>query len=122
MVGRWRSAGREQCPKSPIFAIPLCSLAKLAMSKARRMLPSAPMIQTIANNLRAIRTDIFGASMTDFAKTAGVSVSTVSRWEDASAVPNLLNLHKLRAAAILAGLDWSDSAPFVLYQPEGKPK
>ena len=60
-----------------------------------------------------IRVDVFGMKMQPFADTANVSVSTVSRWEAGTAVPNLCDLWRIRQYAFDNSLGlWSDAMIF----------
>lgn len=59
--------------------------------------------------IERIRTEILGLSQTEFAAIVGTSQPTVSRWEDGSALPDLEQLGRIRAAVKKARRKWRDS-------------
>lgn len=61
------------------------------------------------NTLKRIRVEIFSLNQVEFARVAGVSQSTVSRWESGEIAPGLSSLRRLRKAALEAGAPWDDS-------------
>lgn len=56
-----------------------------------------------------IRQQIFRINQTAMAEIAGVAQSTVCRWENGEAVPDLEALRRIRAEAARRGLLWHDS-------------
>lgn len=63
------------------------------------------------NQIKHIRTNIFGVSQTAFAEIAGVKQASVSRWESSSnpTMPTLAEMKAIRDAALIRGLNWNDS-------------
>lgn len=64
-----------------------------------------------------IREHVFGATQGEMAAIAGVSQSTISRWESGVAVPTD-RWERIRAEAMGRGLDWDDSLIFIVPQVE----
>jgi transcriptional regulator with XRE-family HTH domain len=62
------------------------------------------------NAIHHIRCNVFGVTQKDFASFAGVQQSTVSRWENGTAVPSLAELQSIRKAAAKRKLKakWDD--------------
>ena len=58
--------------------------------------------------IKHIRQEIFGVNQTVFAKIAGVTQATVSRWERGEFDPRGDELAAIRQAAIERGLPWND--------------
>lgn len=61
------------------------------------------------NNLRLIRTNVFGITQADMARIAGTQQATVSRWEHNKLKPSLEHLLRIRQEATKRGLAWNDS-------------
>lgn len=61
-----------------------------------------------------IRSGVFGLSQAEFAKLAGVTQPTVSRWERGEFEPNRDELERIRTAARTLKIDWDDSWFFEL--------
>jgi DNA-binding transcriptional regulator YiaG len=55
-----------------------------------------------------IRNRVFGMSQAAFAKVAGVSQATVSRWESGEFEPNRDELERIRRAALNGCKPWDD--------------
>jgi hypothetical protein len=64
-----------------------------------------------------IRSQVFKCGQTEFAKIAGTTQPTVSRWERGEFDPDLRNLRLIRSAAIERGIDWQDSWFFEISEP-----
>lgn len=56
-----------------------------------------------------IRKDVFRCDQAPFARIAGVSQGTVSRWEQGRSEPTRQQLARIRDEALTRGLLWSDS-------------
>ncbi len=64
------------------------------------------------NTVEHIRTKVFGLKQGAFAKVAGVSQATVSRWEKQGSEPTRDDMDRIRSAAMERGLEWNDSLFF----------
>lgn len=76
----------------------------------------------IMRPIEFIRTQIFNQTQAAFAKLAGVSQGTVSKWEAGTLAPSQEEMNRIRTAAIRLALtwesaDWQDEWFFVL--PKG---
>lgn len=56
-----------------------------------------------------IRNHVFKLNQAAFAKIAGVTQATVSRWENGEFPPNRDNMERIRQAALADGKPWDDS-------------
>lgn len=63
------------------------------------------------NAIRHIRKNVFQLGQKEFAEVAGVTQSTVSRWENGVS-PSLDELERIRVAAFGRGIEWSDALFF----------
>ncbi len=63
------------------------------------------------NAIRHIRKNVFQLGQKEFAEVAGVTQSTVSRWENGVS-PSLDELERIRVAAFDRGIEWSDALFF----------
>ncbi len=61
------------------------------------------------NPMIRIREQVFRVNQIAMAEIAGVAQSTVSRWENGEAVPDLAALRRIREEAARRGLMWHDS-------------
>lgn len=61
--------------------------------------------------IRHIRKNVFQLGQKEFAEVAGVTQSTVSRWENGVS-PSLDELERIRVAAFGRGIEWSDALFF----------
>ena len=59
-----------------------------------------------------IRVDLFRCDQTEMAAVAGVTQSTISRWESGNGSPDLDALSRIRAEAKRRRLRWRDGALF----------
>lgn len=64
------------------------------------------------NPIARIRREIFQVTQSDMALIAGVAQSTISRWENGSDHPSLLELERIRAEARRRRLKLDDRAFF----------
>ena len=53
-----------------------------------------------------IRTQVFKQPQAAFAKLAGVSQGTVSKWEAGKLAPSQDEMNRIRSAAIRLGIEW----------------
>jgi transcriptional regulator with XRE-family HTH domain len=60
------------------------------------------------NRFLHIRLTVFGCSQAELSRISGIPQSLISRWESGKRTPGLVNLEKLRAAAITRGIGWDD--------------
>lgn len=65
-----------------------------------------------------IRRNVFKASQQVFSEIAGVTQTTVSRWERNEFPPNGDQLERIRAEALARGLQWDDSMFFEVPKTE----
>lgn len=73
------------------------------------------------NAIRYIRTKVFNVKQAPFAKIAGVSQPTVSRWEEenqSGSQPSREEMGRIRKAAIDRGIPWSDGWFFQTFPDE----
>ncbi len=70
------------------------------------------------NPMKHIRANVFDVTQADFAKLAGVTQTTVSRWERGELMPDLGGLIRIRQAASERRLRWSDSWFYEIPPPE----
>lgn len=75
--------------------------------------------KTRMNTLKRIRVDVFDVRQPEMARIAGVSQSTVSRWEKGEFTPGIEPLRNLRKAALERGLPWDDA--LILESPSSSP-
>ena len=61
-----------------------------------------------------IRTKKFEQTQAAFARLAGVTQGTVSKWEAGTLAPSQSEMARIRAAGIKLGMDWDDEWFFVL--------
>jgi predicted transcriptional regulator len=64
------------------------------------------------NALHRIRTEVFGVRQSEMAVIAGVTQSTVSRWEAGEFQPSLPQMNNIRECALKRGIAWDDSLFF----------
>lgn len=57
-----------------------------------------------------IRTQVFKQPQTTFAKLAGVSQGTISKWEAGKLAPSQDEMNKIRSAAIRLAIEWEHEA------------
>lgn len=75
------------------------------------------------NAVKYIRTRIFKVEQAPFARIAGVSQPTVSRWEmesNAKSDPTLGDVERIRSEAERRGLPWSDSWLFQTFPDDAE--
>ena len=60
------------------------------------------------NALRHIRKNVFRMKQREFAALVGVQQSMVSRWENGLSAPTLDEMQRIRTAASLKRIRWSD--------------
>jgi transcriptional regulator with XRE-family HTH domain len=60
------------------------------------------------NRFLHIRLTVFGCSQNELSRISGIAQSLISRWESGKRTPGLVNLAKLRAAALARGIAWDD--------------
>lgn len=61
-----------------------------------------------------IRTRVFKQTQSSFAKLAGVTQGTVSKWEAGTLAPSQDEMTRIRTAAIRLAMDWEDEWFFVV--------
>ena len=61
-----------------------------------------------------IRTKVFKQTQAAFAKLAGVTQGTVSKWEAGSLAPSQEEMARIRTAAIRSAMVWHDEWFFVV--------
>lgn len=61
-----------------------------------------------------IRTKVFQQTQSSFAKLAGVTQGTVSKWEAGTLAPSQEEMSRIRTAAIRLAMDWEDEWFFVV--------
>jgi transcriptional regulator with XRE-family HTH domain len=61
------------------------------------------------NNMQRIRKDIFRETQEEFAKIAGTSQGTISRWETGNLDPTREQLARIRSKARRRKLPWNDT-------------
>lgn len=66
----------------------------------------------LMTSLRHIRKSIFAVTQAEFARIAGVTQATVSRWERGELTPNLGEMQKIRTEALARNLEWRDTLFF----------
>ncbi|WP_370881077.1 helix-turn-helix domain-containing protein [Rhizobium mesoamericanum] len=57
-----------------------------------------------------IRTQVFKQPQSAFARLAGVSQGTVSKWEAGKLAPSQEEMNRIRSAAIRLAMEWKDEA------------
>jgi DNA-binding XRE family transcriptional regulator len=74
-------------------------------------LPDGSAADRIApnNGLSFVRKALLKLTQVKFARIAGASQATVSRWETGELEPSMSQLRAIRDAAVGAGLEWNDS-------------
>ena len=65
--------------------------------------------ETSIRPIRAIRKDVLGVTQKQLADIAGVSQTSVSRWEDGTLSPNASEMSRIRDFARDNGKPWSDT-------------
>jgi DNA-binding transcriptional regulator YiaG len=71
----------------------------------------------VMSNIAHIRTKVFGMTQEAFARMAGVSQATVSRWETGELTPSLESLQRIRSVAKAKKKRWSDKWFFEVHGP-----
>lgn len=61
------------------------------------------------NQMKFIRTKVFGATQVEMATIADVSQATVSRWESGKRDPSRTELGRIRREATARGIRWNDA-------------
>ncbi|PWE57158.1 hypothetical protein DEM27_05820 [Metarhizobium album] len=61
-----------------------------------------------------IRIDVFKQTQADFARLAGVTQGTVSKWEAGTLAPSQAEMSRIRTAAIRLAMKWDDQWFFVV--------
>lgn len=61
-----------------------------------------------------IRTNVFHQTQSAFGRLAGVSQSTVSKWEAGTLAPSQDEMIRIRTAAIKLGVPWDDMWFFIV--------
>ena len=71
-------------------------------------------IYSIMRPIEFIRTRVFKQTQASFAKLAGVTQGTVSKWEAGSLAPSQDEMARIRTAAIRSAMIWDDEWFFVV--------
>lgn len=58
--------------------------------------------------LEHIRKQVFDVSQADFAKIAGTTQASISRWESGRQTPDHVEMARIRGEAMSRGLQWDD--------------
>ncbi|PZM07601.1 helix-turn-helix domain-containing protein [Rhizobium tubonense] len=68
----------------------------------------------IMRSISFIRTRVFNQTQASFAKLAGVTQGTVSKWEAGTLAPSQAEMVRVRTAAIRLAIPWDDEWFFVV--------